>query len=352
MSDHDVLDRLSPYLPAPERSLERFHQRRERKRRNQRIASAALALILAAAVLLGLVRILGPAQKSVPAGTRTPSPGAPPIARTLPAPLAYSAGGRVYVMSPAGDVRRVAGASAEQASFVAWTDGGLLVRSALTKDLAHPCICMIGNRGAKRAYNGIRLNGYAPWDGASPSPDSSRIVFARRGKLFLKYGLHGSQRLISPGVGSGFREPVFSPDGSKIAFVGQNGGGIDEIYVMNANGTNVQRLTDAGRYDNANREPAWSPDGSKLVFTRVPNDSYSASDIYTMNADGTGVRRLIALPALESQPSWSPDGSAIAFVSNGEMFLIRPAGTGLRRIPYRGSAVIDSGPSFPPGPPG
>src|SRR4051812_17323428 len=138
MSDHDVLDRLSPYLPAPERSLERFHGHRERKRRNQRIASAAVALVLATAVLLGLVRLLGPAQKAVPAGTRTPSPGAPPLAQPLPAPLAFSSGGRVYVMSPAGDIRRVTGGREEQTSFVSWTDGGLIVRSALLKDPAHP----------------------------------------------------------------------------------------------------------------------------------------------------------------------------------------------------------------------
>ena len=360
MSDHDVLDRLSPYLPAPEDSLERFHRRRERKRRNQRIASAALALVLAAAVLLGLVRVLGPAHKAVPAGTPTPSvgalplpsPGEPPLAQTLPAPLAFSSGGRVYVMSPAGDVRRVAGGSAEQASFVSWVDGGLIVRSALTKDLAHPCICMIGTRGAKRPSSGIRLNRYAPWDGASPSPDSSRIVFARSGKLYLRYGRRGSQRLLTPGVGGGLREPVFSPDGARIAFVGPGPGGTDQIYVMNANGTHARRLTDAGHYVDSNREPAWSPDSSKLAFTRYPNDSYSASDIYTMNADGTGVHRLIGLPPLESRPSWSPDGSLLAFVSNGEMFVIRPDGTGLRRIAYRGSAVIDSGPSFPPRPPG
>jgi dipeptidyl aminopeptidase/acylaminoacyl peptidase len=351
MSDHDVLDRLSPYFPAPEDSLERFHRRRERKRRNQRIVSAAVALVLAAAVLLGLVRILGPAQKKVPAGTSTPSPGALPPAHTLPAPLAFSSGGRVYVMSPAGDVRRVAGGGEEQASFVSWADGGLIVRSALLKDPAHPCICMIGHQGIAPPHNVIRLNGFAPWDGASPSPDSSRLVFARNGKLYLKYG-HGSQRLLSPGIGSEFREPVFSPHGSKIAFVGRDAGGIDQIYVMNANGTNLRRLTSAGSGGDANREPAWSPDGSMLVFTRYAGNSSSESDIYTMQANGSGIRRLIALPSSESRPSWSPDGSAIAFASDGEMDVVRPGGTGLRRIAYRGKAVIDSGPSFPPRPPG
>jgi hypothetical protein len=47
-----------------------------------------------------------------------------------------------------------------------------------------------------------------------------------------------------------------------------------------------------------------------------------------------------------------PDGSTIAFVSNGEMFLIHPDGTGLRRVACRGRAVIDSGPSFAPAPAG
>jgi hypothetical protein len=352
MSDHDVLDRLSPYFPAPERSLERFHRRREQKRRNQRIVSAAVALVLATVVLLGLVRVLGPAQKAVPADTPTPSSGVPPLVHSLPAPLAFSSGGSVYVMSPAGDVRRVAGGGEEEASFVSWADGGLIVRSALLKDPAHPCICMIGHQGIAPPHDAIRLNGFAPWDGASPSPDSSRLVFARGGELYLRYGRHRSQRLLSPGVGYSFREPVFSPHGSKVAFVGRNARGIDQIYVMNANGTDVRRLTRAGIHGDANREPAWSPDGSMLVFTRYAADSSSASDIYMMQADGTGIRRLIALPSSESRPSWSPDGSAIAFMSDGAMDIVRPDGTGLRRIAFGGEKIIDSGPSFPPRPPG
>src|SRR4051812_14950379 len=228
MSDHDVLDRLSPYFPAPERSLERFHRRRERKRRDQRIASAALALVLATAVLLGLVRLLGPPQKAVPADTPTPTPGVPSLVHSLPAPIAFSSGGTVYVMSPAGDVRRVAGGGEEQASFVSWADGGLIVRSALLKDPAHPCICLIPAKGRTVVpyAKGVRLNGFAPWDGASPSADSNRIVFARGGALYL-WVSHSFQRLLTPQTVVAARDPVFAPNGWQIAFVARDASGID-----------------------------------------------------------------------------------------------------------------------------
>ena len=105
--------------------------------------------------------------------------------------------------------------------------------------------------------------------------------------------------------------PAWSPDGTKIAFVSSRAGfGNDEIYVMNADGSNPIRLTneDAGDY-----EPAWSPDGTRIAFgsSRDGND-----EIYVMDANGSNQTRLTNHPASDYGPAWSPDGTKIAFASD------------------------------------
>ena len=78
-------------------------------------------------------------------------------------------------------------------------------------------------------------------------------------------------------------------DEGKIAFASVRDGN-GEIYVMNADGKEVTRLTNNTAHD---MEPAFSPDGSKIAFTSVRDGN---SDIYVMNADGTGVTRLTNNP--------------------------------------------------------
>ena len=110
-------------------------------------------------------------------------------------------------------------------------------------------------------------------------------------------------------------DPAFSPDGSKIAFQADRDSCCPtsefEIYVMNANGTNQTRLTNAAP-DVNNTEPVFSPDGGKIAFvsTREINRK-----IYIMNADGTNQTRLTGSPTVDDSPTFSPDGSRIAFRS-------------------------------------
>ncbi|MBN2213119.1 MAG: PD40 domain-containing protein [Bacteroidales bacterium] len=99
----------------------------------------------------------------------------------------------------------------------------------------------------------------------------------------------------------------------KLAFVSYDDGD-GEIYVMNADGTDLTQLTD----NNANDvQPSWSPDGSRIAF-----DSYGyrmPAEIYTMKADGSNLTQITHDPAetdfAEEWPSWSPDGSRIVFES-------------------------------------
>ena len=106
------------------------------------------------------------------------------------------------------------------------------------------------------------------------------------------------------------RFPSWSPDGRRIAFQRKQ-----SIYVMNADGSGVTRLTDDSRLD---LKPSWSPDGRKIAFaSSLPSaDGDWKYDIYVMNADGSGVTRLTDDAGSDSSPSWSPDGQRIAFNSD------------------------------------
>jgi len=114
----------------------------------------------------------------------------------------------------------------------------------------------------------------------------------------------GLRRLTHNGVSDA--QPAWSPDGTKIAFVRGSGLG-EEIYVMNVSGTGTKQLTNNNYFDEM---PAWSPDGSKIAFVSTA-DTYR--HVYLMNANGSGVTRLTQGTTADFFPTWSPDGTKIAF---------------------------------------
>jgi Tol biopolymer transport system component len=96
---------------------------------------------------------------------------------------------------------------------------------------------------------------------------------------------------------------------SRIAFQSDRDGNF-EIYVMNADGSSLTRLTN---HSSTDVDPTWSPDGRKIAFASNRDGN---GEIYTMNADGSSLRRLTNNPAFDAVPSWSPDGQKIAFASD------------------------------------
>ncbi|MDQ3981931.1 MAG: hypothetical protein M3271_04545 [Actinomycetota bacterium] len=147
-------------------------------------------------------------------------------------------------------------------------------------------------------------------------------------------------------------DPVWSPDGTKIAFTRYFGSypARAEIFVMDADGTNEVRLTYTRPYQS--NEPAWSPYGTHIAFTSDSGRGLTGDDLYVMHADGTGARLLVAGNLDEEDPEWSPDGTRIAFTrTNGSVFsgsiFVADAITGeVVRLTERGSLATN--PSWSP----
>lgn len=121
--------------------------------------------------------------------------------------------------------------------------------------------------------------------------------------LFRREGATAPQQLTTWGSES---DAILSPDGLHLAFLSKHEGN-PELYVMNADGTDVQRLTETPFSEST---PAWSPDGTRLVYAANPNDQW---DVYILTLATGETRQLTNSPIPDRRPSWSPDGAFIAF---------------------------------------
>jgi hypothetical protein len=109
--------------------------------------------------------------------------------------------------------------------------------------------------------------------------------------------------------------PAWSPDGMRIAFVSMHRYNHREIYVINADGSGLTQLTRNYAVYGGGDYPAWSPDGTHIAFINYLGGLGGFDDIYVMNADGSYQTQL-TYNEYYMEPDWSPDGTRISFVSN------------------------------------
>ena len=178
---------------------------------------------------------------------------------------------------------------------------------------------------------------------ASWSPDGKRIVFAsRRDGNYEIYVMDtdGSNPQNLTNDPHNDRYPSWSPDGKRIVFSARREGHFEnkfaityEIYVMNADGGNEERLTDNRKND---LRSVWSPDGKRIVFESDRKGDFENFDIYVMDTDGGNQQKLTNHRAWDSSPSWSPNGERIAFMSerdgNREIYVMDVDGGNLQNL--------------------
>jgi len=145
------------------------------------------------------------------------------------------------------------------------------------------------------------------------SPDGSKIAFYEAGNIWTIDADDGANRTnLTAGVPNGGGTPSYSPDGSKIAFSGYAGDDPD-VFVMNADGTGLVNLTPG--LDASESQPVFSPDGTRIAFVGYTPGDYHGG-LFVMNADGTDVHAVTARPEVEHyDPAFSPDGTKLVYTS-------------------------------------
>jgi len=171
------------------------------------------------------------------------------------------------------------------------------------------------------------------------SPDGTRVAFrTTRGSpsgpdpsnIFVINTDGSGERQLTParGAAAGGLFPAWSPDGNSIAY--SNGSGIN---LVRPDGRGRRPLGVAGECS------VWSPDGSELMFCSNGvnrGEGVDNWDVFVMDADGTNLRRLTSNVAQDYPGAWSPDGTQIAFFSrrdgDGDVYVMDADGANLRRV--------------------
>jgi Tol biopolymer transport system component len=181
------------------------------------------------------------------------------------------------------------------------------------------------------------------------SPDGKRIVFQRliKGRntdLFVMSarGTNVTQLTDAPNL-DGYA--AWSPNGSRIAFTRNFKTGdahTSQIFVMAADGTDVEQIT-SSKFSSS--LPTWSPNGRRIAFSsgklcESRRQTRCGTALYVMNADGSDRQRITPFNRVVhvEYPAWSPNGRWIAYDRTGDcclqtgVYLVRPSGDKRHRI--------------------
>jgi TolB protein len=143
------------------------------------------------------------------------------------------------------------------------------------------------------------------------SPDGMTVIYIRLPNAGVNRietrNVNGTGRKVVL-KNDGVDEPAFSPDGTQIATSAYPKGSADEeIFVMSANGTHLQRLTHNVGDDWMG---TWSPDGTHLSWYRYTG---SDGDVFTMKANGRHVHQLTTTSTIDYAPWYTPNGKRIYY---------------------------------------
>jgi TolB protein len=192
--------------------------------------------------------------------------------------------------------RTLKGVARTKLAFVSDRNGVPLGGTVENRQVKEIYVADYDGAGQRRLTVSRQLNITPSW-----SPDAralSYTTYRPNPDIFVSLIYQGVLQNPTKGVGTNYL-PVYSPDGKQIAFMSGRDGN-PEIYVMNADGSNIRRLTN---HPAGESSPTWSPTGSQIAFT---SDRTGNAQIYVMSADGSNLRRLTVAESEADRPTWSP----------------------------------------------
>ncbi len=177
------------------------------------------------------------------------------------------------------------------------------------------------------------------------SPDGSRLAyvsFEKKKPVIYVHSLASGQRQVVANFKGSNSAPAWSPDGRRLAVVLSKDGN-SQIYAVNADGTGVQRLTQSAGIDT---EPRFSPDGGSIYFT---SDRGGSPQIYRMGASGGDVQRVTFEGSYNVSPRPSSDGKSLAFITRRDgRFQLAVMDLASKQVQILTDSVKDESPSFAP----
>jgi Tol biopolymer transport system component len=313
---YDVLERFEPLFEAPEPSIERFLRRRDRKRRNQRIAAAFVGIAVFVAPIALFVGLISSDPAQTPGGPGPKVPNAPSVdyvinlntgaITLLPDPIIQSLGTDT---APVGSL-----SEGEPGQYAASPDGSKLAYVGTADDGSRQIFtAWIDGRRVRQVTHEPNGASWPAW-----SPDGTSIAYVRYGAgNFRNISVLDVRTGETTEVTDGSRTPFglqFTPDGTSIIYTDGPGPNNPLVWTVPVTGGKSTvligpggKLLDAGN-------ASLSPDGSLVTF--LGSEGEGGPLRFLANADGTG-RRVI--PGWVSNPAgtWSPDGSRIVCLSLG-----------------------------------
>jgi Tol biopolymer transport system component len=254
--------------------------------------------------------------------------------------------GQIHVVRPNGRGLRQITRRRLGAGSPTWSpDGRRIAFGGMTKDGVHIFVKRLGGR-ARRITRGTGIFANPTW-----SPNGRWIAAVRKEfdgvephESIVAMRRDGTRRRVIYDAGQrSTMEPAWSPDGKSIAFVHNDvdiKGADPNIYVVPRRGGEARQITGVGLQEG----PDWSPDGSLIAYSwGYENLSYDA--VHLIRSDGSG-----EAPVIDAKdPAWAPSGTRLAISRGGQIWTVKPDGSGLRRVtPIEADNVSHYDPTWQP----